>query len=393
MTFMPRAPREFAASSDVPDYGVLATRAFQGEASPKQESRSGAARETGGPVSFFEFWPGWLFYTPIVAYWIMMGLRYRDFGLPTAANPRIATGGLCGESKTSILDMAGPVARPWIAPYVILDTDSEDLKRAEAALASASLSLPVVVKPDIGCNGTGVKLVRTREALADALAAFPRGVRLIIQRLIPYEHEAGLFYIRHPDEPTGRISSITYKDVPFLTGDGVSTVEQLLLSDPRTRLVPHLYRERLSERLTEVLPQGAGLPLVFTGNHCKGSVFRNGATDITPALVAALDRIMTDIPDFHFGRVDVKFESVDALRRGEGFEIIEINGVGSEATHIWDATTTLREAYATQFHHYGESFRIGAKKKRAGWKSCSVREGVRLWREQRRLMRSYPLND
>lgn len=73
---------------------------------------------------------------------------------------------------------------------------------------------------------------------------------------------------------------------------------------------------------------------------------------------------MQDIPDFHFGRVDVKFDSVDALRAGEKFEIIEINGVGSEATHIWDSRTSLREAYAAQFHHYGETFRIGAKKKK-----------------------------
>lgn len=345
------------------------------------------------PVSFFEFWPGWAFYTPIVVYWLALGARYRDFGLPTAANPLITTGGLCGESKSAILDMAGPIARAAIAPYIVLDTDTDDLVRARSALHAAGIALPVVVKPDIGCNGTGVKLVRDWDTLTRVLASYPRGVRLVLQRLIPWEPEAGLFYIRHPHEAQGRLTSITYKDVPVLTGDGHSTVDQLLLADPRTRLVPHIYRPRLAERLDDIPAAGERVPLVFTGNHCKGAVFRNGAQDITPELTAAIDRLMQDIPEFHFGRIDLKFRSVEALRRGEDFEIIEINGVGSEATHIWDAKTSLKEAYAAQFHHYGEAFRIGAENRRRGWKSTTVPYGVRLWLNQRKLMRSYPLND
>lgn len=355
---------------------------------------SGQARsKPGSPLSSFEFWPGWAFYTPVVIYWILLGIRYGDFSTPTAANPRIETGGLCGESKSGILDMAGSVASRWIAPYTTLITGTDDTKRALAALAEKGLSVPVVVKPDVGCNGTGVKLARTEAELTAALAAFPRRIKLVLQRLIPYRHEAGLFYIRHPDSPRGEISSLTYKDIPVLVGNGRSTVLDLLKQDPRTSLLLHIYTPRLQARLNDVLTEGETLDLVFAGNHCKGAIFHNGAADITPALVNRLDEIMQDIPDFHFGRVDVKFESVEALKQGEKFEIIEINGVGSEATHIWDSSTTLREAYAAQFHHYRETFRIGAKKKKEGWKSSGLWHGVRLWRQQKRLLASYPMND
>ncbi|GBQ83045.1 D-alanine--D-alanine ligase [Gluconacetobacter johannae DSM 13595] len=327
-------------------------------------------------------------------YWILMGLRHRDFSLPTAANPRIETGGLCGESKTSILDMAGDEARRWIAPYTTIVTGStDDGRAARMALEQAGLSLPVVLKPDIGCNGTGVKLIESQDDLALTLDQYPRGIRLVLQRLIPFEHEAGVFYIRHPDEAQGRITSLTYKEAPVLVGDGRSTVRQLIDADARTRLVPHLYLPRLGERVHDILPTGEPLRLVFAGNHCKGSIFRNGADDITPALVEQIDRIMQDVPDFHFGRIDLKFESIAALRLGVGFEIIEINGVGSEATHIWDSRTTLREAYATQFLHYRETFRIGAKKKKAGWRTSGAFTMLRYWRLQRRLLASYPLND
>ncbi|WP_323991003.1 D-alanine--D-alanine ligase [Nguyenibacter sp. L1] len=351
--------------------------------------------QPASPLSMFEFWPGWIFYTPIVLYWIAMGVRHLDFSLPTAANPRIETGGLCGESKTAILDMAGETAGRWIAPYTTMTTtgSAEDAAAARQALAQAGLALPIVLKPDIGCNGTGVKLAATPAELARAAAQFPPGTGLMLQRLIPYEHEAGVFYIRHPDEPRGRITSLTYKEAPVIVGDGRSTVRQLIDADARTGLVPHLYLPRLGARVHDVLPAGEPMRLVFAGNHCKGSIFRNGASDITPALTEQIDRIMQDIPDFHFGRIDLKFESIASLRLGRGFEIIEINGVGSEATHIWDSRTTLREAYAAQFSHYRETFRIGAKKKKAGWRSSGALTMLRSWRRQRKLLASYPMND
>lgn len=345
------------------------------------------------PLSMFEFWPGWIFYTPVVMYWIMMGLRYGDLSLPTAANPRIETGGLCGESKSSILNMAGETARRWIAPYTLVETGHNDTARAIQAMDHAGLGFPVVLKPDIGCNGTGVKLVADAGALAQALATFPRHVSLMLQRLIPYSHEVGIFYIRHPDEAHGRITSMTYKEVPLLVGDGRSTVEELLHADPRTRLVPQIYIPRLRGRLADVPAKGEALPLVFTGNHCKGAIFHDCTADVTPELEARIDAIMHDIPDFHFGRIDVKADSAAALLRGEKFEIIEINGVGSEATHIWDSRTTLRDAYAAQFMHYRETFRIGAKKRKAGWKPSGAMTMLRCWLRQRRLLASYPMND
>ena len=115
-------------------------------------------------VSFFEFWPGWLFYAPIVAQWVALGLRHGDFSLPTAANPTIDTGGLCGESKRSILDQVRGAERAMLARYTGIVTHARDAAAdtdaAEQAMAQANLAYPVVVKPDIGCNGTGVRLVQ-----------------------------------------------------------------------------------------------------------------------------------------------------------------------------------------------------------------------------------------
>jgi hypothetical protein len=122
-------------------------------------------------------------------------------------------------------------------------------------------------------------------------------------------------------------------------------------------------------------------------------LFRNGEAEITAALTARIEAIARDIPDFHFGRFDVRFDSLAELRRGEAFRIIEINGVGAEATHIWDPTTSLWDIWAVQLRHYGAAFEIARRLRRAGAKTSGIRVMYRDWRTQLRLMASYPLND
>jgi hypothetical protein len=110
-------------------------------------------------------------------------------------------------------------------------------------------------------------------------------------------------------------------------------------------------------------------------------------------LSARIDAIARDIPDFHFGRFDVRYETEDALARGEGLTIIEINGVGSEATHIWDPSATLGRIWLDQMHHYGAAWSIAAALRRGGARSSGLRRMYVDWRRQKRLMASYPLND
>ena len=341
-------------------------------------------------LSPFEFWPDWLFYAPVVLQWIWLGLRYGDMSLPTLANPTIETGGLCGESKSEILGIAGPTAREWIAPWLVFQAGIDD----PVTLAEASgFGWPMVLKPDIGCNGAGVKLVQNAAALTALVPEYPHGVRLLLQKYVPEPGEAGLFYIRFPHEAVGRVTSLTLKFVPAVTGDGRSTIEALVRADPRAGKVPHLYLPRLASRRAHVPAMGEVVPLVFTGNHCKGSVFVNGADAITPALARQVDEIARDIPSFHFGRIDVRYGSEAALRLGKDFTIIEVNGAGSEATHIWDARCTLWEAYATQFTHYRAAWEIGRANRRDGYRSSGLRIMYNKWRLQRRLMASYPTND
>ena len=345
------------------------------------------ARRSDPVVSHFEFWPGWAFYTPIVVQWVLLGLRYGNFSLPTGANPNIEVGGLCGESKCGILDQIQGPARASVAPYVKLRPTG--LAECEQRMAGAGLAYPIVAKPDIGCNGAGVRLIRDRPALGRYLAEFPPGAALVLQHYIPFEGEAGLFYIRHPHEAQGRITSVTLKQAPVLVGDGHSTLRSLILADERASAARHQYLPHLADRLDLVPLAGKRVELVFVGNHCKGSIFHDGRDQVTAALTAKVEAIARAMPEFYFGRLDVRFRSAAALREGD-FMVIEVNGVGSEATHVWDARTRLFQAWADQFRHYGAAFAIGHANRARGLPPSGLRAMWRQWRLEQRLMRSYP---
>jgi hypothetical protein len=356
---------------------------------PPAATRAVAAR----PLSFFEFWPDWLFYFPVAVHWIALGLRYGNFMLPTAANPKITAGGLCGETKSEILDQVQGSVRDLLARYTTIVARPDGIAAAEAAMSAAAIGYPAVAKPNVGCNGTGVRLLSGPGDLARYLTAFPAGESIVLQEFVPHEGEAGVFYVRHPDDNDGTITSITLKHVPTVTGDGRSTLKQLILADPRAGRIPDLYLPRLAHRLDEVPPQGQSVRLVFVGNHCKGSIFQDGTHLVTPELTQAFERIARSVPGFHFGRIDVRYSSLAALLRGEGFRILEINGAGSEATHIWDPQTRLLDAWRAQFFHYGAAFRIGAANRARGDTPSRVRSVYALWRRQKRLMAAYPMND
>lgn len=346
------------------------------------------------PLSFFEFWPTWLFYTPVWVWAAMLSIRHRGVRLPLVSNPLLPASGLVGEVKSEVLDRVGPEGRALVAPYISLTRDDADpLDAAKTALAMAQargLDLPLVAKPELGCRGTGVRPIRKAEDLVGYLADFPASERYLLQAMVDQIGEAGVFYLREPGEARGHVVSLTLKYFPHVHGDGVRTLEQLIRADPRAGQVPHLYLGRHRERLGEVLPDGTAFRLAFAGSHSRGAIFRNGNHLITPEMSERFDAIARSIPEFWFGRFDVRFAEIDDLRRGEGFTIVEVNGAGAESTHIWDSRTTLRAAYAALFRQYAALWRIGAHNRRRGFRPESWRAFLSRRRHEREASLRYP---
>lgn len=351
----------------------------------------------GRATSYFEFWPTWLMYSPVVLLWLGLALRYRSLSLPLIANPALPLAGMVGVPKSSIFEMAGEEARRWILPwwvYRVASADSvQELEQVQNGLQSAGLEFPLVGKPEIGCRGAGVKLLQDSGDLAIYLQRFPAGAAIQFQRLSRWQAEAGIFYVRDPYTGKGSVPSLTLKYTPYVLGDGVRTLRDLVRADPRAGALLHLYEERHQDQWHRVIPEGQAYRLVFSASHCRGAVFRDAQHLITTDLAEALDRIFADIPEFYYGRLDVKFRDIDSLRRGEDFEIIEINGASSESINIWDREATLGSAMATLLKQYRTLFKLGASNRARGHRPPGLLSLLGAWQKEKRLVASYPAND
>ena len=345
-------------------------------------------------ISRFEFWPSALIYLPIAVYWIVRGIRHGSLTLPLSANPGLFLGGLVGEAKSDSFRQAGPYARQHIAPWVAIENKQNNLaatlEHATGVMAAKQLSFPLVAKPDVGCRGQGVQIVRTPEQLHSYLACFPDAATVLLQELVPWEAEAGVFYIRQPGQPRGRIFSLTLKYQPYVFGNGKDTLRTLIERDPRAGQLTHLYFERHRSSLDTVLAHGQPFRLAFAGSHSRGAIFRSGQHFITEDLCRTFDALCDDIKGFYFGRFDVRFKDMESFQKGRDFKVLEINGISSEAAHIWDAHSSLRMCYRTLFAQYRELFGVALANRSHGHVSGSLASIVKAWWKERRLTALYP---
>ncbi|MBT3530791.1 MAG: D-alanine--D-alanine ligase [Gammaproteobacteria bacterium] len=352
---------------------------------------------SGKTTSFFEFWPSWLMYFPVGVQWLLYSIRYRSLSLPLIANPAIFLSGMVGVAKSDVFESAGKYARQYILPWVLLEIESDDgdkhYQQALENLEQAGFDFPLVAKPNMGCRGAGVKLLADENELLMYIKDFPKGGCIQFQKLSQWEAEAGVFYVRHPDESKGQITSLTLKYTPYVTGDGVSTLSALVGADSRAGELLHLYRERHSARWQDVIPEGEDYRLVFSASHCRGAVFRDAAHLIDSKLTHSLDKIFEDIPGFYYGRLDLKFKNTEDLTMGKNFEIIEINGASSESINIWDRNTGLGQAIKTLLQQYGTLFKLGHANRRQGHKPPGIMALYKAWRHEKELVRQYPEND
>jgi hypothetical protein len=338
--------------------------------------------------SHWEFWPPYLFYPPVVAYIVYLGIKFRSWTLFTAANPAIPAAGFVGESKHQILDKLKDAAA-WLPCSTLLACEdlTQRIDEAGEFMRRHELHFPVVLKPDAGQRGSGVSIVRSPGKLREYLtrAAYP----VIVQEYVSGE-EYGVFYYRYPGDERGRILSVTEKRMPIFVGDGKQTLEELILADDRAVCMSEFYRRKNADRIQEVPATGERVQLVEIGTHCRGAIFLDGGDTITPALEEVIDRIAKTFDGFFFGRFDIRVPSRQDFVAGRNLKIVELNGVTSEATHIYDPNFSLFDAYRVLFQQWRIAFEIGDRNRMRGVQPASVGDLLAASRDYGRLAHEHP---
>lgn len=322
----------------------------------------------------YEYWPGWKFYMPLLPYLLWLCAKHRSLTVWTLADPCMPDGGVVGESKSDILSK---VDDPAVLQHALIPDDGEPTDRVAVVkdiMSQHEWSFPLILKPDAAQRGAGVKLIECDDDLAEWFSECQGPAQF--QQYHPGPCECGIFYTRMPGDERGSIFSITDKVFPILVGDGKSTLEELIWNHPRFRLQHDVFHLRWADELGRVLDRGEELRLAEAGNHCQGTLFQDGGHLITPQLEERIDALAKRLDGFYFGRIDVRYTDEDALKHGEGLAIIEINGVTSESTNLYDPAWSLWKAHAVLRQQWAICFAIGDTiRKRDGVKPKS---GMRL---------------
>ncbi|MEM6814989.1 MAG: hypothetical protein AAF600_11505 [Bacteroidota bacterium] len=321
-------------------------------------------------LTHWEYWPFLVLYFPVFFYYLWLAFKHRSFFFFTASNPSIDFGGMVGEKKSDIFNL---LPAEFIPETALINRGDVFSAKKEAE----TIGYPVIAKPNIGERGVWVSKISNQEELEKYTSNCP--VDFLLQELIDYPIELGVFYVKFPNEEKGKITSIVRKNFLSVKGDGKRTVNQLLRKSDRAVLTADMESDFLKEIGDTIPLEGREVLVEPIGNHCRGTQFLNDNDKINHELDEALDRLAGQIADFYFGRFDLRCKSYEDLSQLRNFKILELNGAGSEPGHIYQPGYPLLKAYKDILRHLCVLADISAQNKRRGIVYWSFQKGYKRW--------------
>lgn len=282
-----------------------------------------------------------------------------------------------GESKKDI----HAIMPPDIYPPTIHFSVGESPEKVLRTLAENKFEYPLVGKPDMGGRGRGVKVLKNEKDVLNYINLCT--VDFHIQQFINLPNEAGIFYYRLPGEANGRITGIVGKEFLSVEGDGISTIRNLLMKSDRALLQVKSLENIYGAYLDTVLPRNEKQVLVPYGNHARGAKFIDNTSVADKHLEEVIDSVCKRVKDFYFGRLDIRYNTWEELKQGKNFCVIEVNGAGSEPTHIYDPSHNLFFAWKEIIRHWHILWKISSLNHKKGHRYLSIKEGMEMFREDK----------
>ncbi len=330
----------------------------------------------------WEYWPFHVVYAPVYFYWFWLCLKARSFFFFNTSNPSIVNGGFLMESKKAIYDIIPDVYYPATLFFRVGTTSGDVLDR----IRQRQLRFPLVGKPDIGMQGLSVKKLETENDLIEY--SLGSKVDFLIQEFVPFKNEVGIFYYRYPNEMKGHISGIVSKEFVSVTGDGVLTITELLKKDKRYVLQLKVLKKTYGVTLNKILPVGEEFVLVPYGNHIRGAKFVDASHLIDQQLTNSIDAVCRQVRGFYYGRMDIRYNTWEELREGKSFSIIELNGAGSEPTHIYDPKHSIFFAWKEIVRHLNILWKISTMNHRQLKRPyMKIRVGLQMLRDNKKYIK------
>jgi len=303
-------------------------------------------------ISNWEHWPASVLYIPMLFVWLWYALKARSLWFFTSSNPTIPFGGYEGETKTDIYAQMPPD----VYPKTILVKPADSFEGLKKRMDEAGFQYPFIVKPDVGRKGLLFRKIDSEAQLLEYHNYCP--IDYLVQELVDTPMELGVFYVRHPSKQQGTITGIVYRELQEVLGDGRSMLRELIQKHPQARLRAEEMFRKHEEHLGRVLAEGERFVLSYAINRSRGARLFNLNHEVDAALTALFDRISLHSGGFYWGRFDVKCRSIEELRKGQHFSILEYNGAGASPSHMYHSGLSLLQAYRLILYHWRLMYEI-----------------------------------
>lgn len=300
----------------------------------------------------WELWNFYVLYAPISPAWFWYCLRSGSMWFFTTSNPTITFGGFEGEGKKEMYDQLPQ----HLMPKTIYIPHDIDFEQVSMRISMSGLKYPFVVKPDVGMKGILFRVIENETQLKKYHERVP--VEYIAQEKIDYPVEVSVFYYRYPWQQKGKVTGFINKELLQVKGNGQSTLKELIHDHPRAKYRLEEMEHRHGHRYTRIIPDDEIFYLSYAGNHNRGAQFINLHKEIDDDLLKVFDELSHFNGQFFYGRYDIKTESIQDLKQGKNFSILEFNGAGAEPNHIYDCGMSLWKAYATILQHWKALYKI-----------------------------------
>jgi hypothetical protein len=335
-------------------------------------------------ISNWESWHHHVKYIPLSPVWVWYCLRSGSPWFFTATNPTLTFGGFEGEGKKEMYEQLPPGSYPnsiYISPALPFEELLNKVK-------GAGFEFPFIAKPDVGMMGFMVRKISTPEQLQQYHTAIP--ANYIIQTLVDYPLEVSAFYYRMPGEKKGTISGLLKKQPPYVTGDGKSSLLELIQANQHIRFKQEDIIARNNAQLESILPEGSTFYLSVTSNRSQAGIVEGCDNEITDTLSNLLDEWSLYKGSLFYGRYDIKCASLASLKEGKDFSILEFNGTGAGIQHITGNNYSFFKAIGIILQHWKMMYLIGRKNNKLGvpyWKTKNGWKHLKLAKQNLMMLK------
>ncbi len=326
-------------------------------------------------ITNWEAWPFKLIYAPITPVWLWYILRSGSVWFFTPSNPKLTFGGMEGEPKKEMYELLPKEFYP--ATFNVLP--KEDFSSINEKLQLHKIVYPLIVKPEIGGQGILFRKLDTEKELLHYHSIMP--FEYIVQQLVHYPVEVSVFYIRHPKEDKGMVTGFLHKIPLQVIGNGKLTLEELIQQHPKGKKRIGELHSKHKENWNSIIPHGERYMLSYAANHNRGAHFVDLKEHIDEKLVSIFDAISHGVNDFFYGRYDIMCTSIEDLKMGKNFTILEYNGCGAEPNHFYDTGYTLTGAYKEILKHWKALYQISKYNRQQGIQPWPLQKGRKFLKE------------